>query len=163
PAYFFSMPFSVLPLLPGGTLDNGTATDGTIQKDLADRLIAALKQDGFVLYAQPILALVPDPKKPPFQETLTRFREEADKLLPPPRGVRPAAVPGPLGGQPPGGLDQGPARRQVGLAHAGLHCGPLGRHALRRQLLQVRDQAHRERGTPPGDLPFRGVLGHGPA
>jgi ammonium transporter, Amt family len=66
-----------------GTLDNGAATDGTIQKDLADRLITALKQDGFVLYAQPILALVPDPKKPPFQETLTRFREEEEKLLPP--------------------------------------------------------------------------------
>lgn len=74
---------SPLQQLPGGTLDNGAATDGTIQKDLADRLIAALKQDGFVLYAQPILALVPDPKKPPFQETLTRFREEEEKLLPP--------------------------------------------------------------------------------
>jgi EAL domain-containing protein (putative c-di-GMP-specific phosphodiesterase class I) len=61
----------------------GTATDGTIQKDLADRLITALKQDGFILYAQPILALAPDPRKPPFQETLTRFREEEEKLLPP--------------------------------------------------------------------------------
>jgi EAL domain-containing protein (putative c-di-GMP-specific phosphodiesterase class I) len=64
-------------------LDNGAPTDGTIQKDLAERLITALKQDGFVLYAQPILALVPDPGKPPFQETLTRFREEEEKLLPP--------------------------------------------------------------------------------
>lgn len=64
-------------------VENGAATDGTIQKDLADRLIAALKQDGFVLYAQPILALAPDPRQPPFQEILTRFREEEEKLLPP--------------------------------------------------------------------------------
>jgi ammonium transporter, Amt family len=77
------MPFSLLQSFPGGELNNGAATDGTIQKDLADRLIAALKADGFVLFAQPILALVPDPKKPPFQETLTRFREEEEKLLPP--------------------------------------------------------------------------------
>jgi ammonium transporter, Amt family len=77
------MPFSVCHHSREGKLSNGAATDGTIQKDLADRLIAALKQDGFVLYAQPILALVPDPNKPPFQETLTRFREEEEKLLPP--------------------------------------------------------------------------------
>jgi EAL domain-containing protein (putative c-di-GMP-specific phosphodiesterase class I) len=63
--------------------ESGIITEGTIQKDLADRLIAALRQDGFVLYAQPILLLAPDPRKPPFQEILTRFREEEEKLLPP--------------------------------------------------------------------------------
>jgi EAL domain-containing protein (putative c-di-GMP-specific phosphodiesterase class I) len=61
----------------------GTITEGKIQKDLADRLIAALRQDGFVLYAQPILSLADQAATTPFQEILTRFREEEEKLLPP--------------------------------------------------------------------------------
>jgi EAL domain-containing protein (putative c-di-GMP-specific phosphodiesterase class I) len=61
----------------------GVSTEGKIQKDLADRLIAALRQDGFVLYAQPILGLTPQTEKLRFHEILTRFREEEEKLLPP--------------------------------------------------------------------------------
>jgi len=60
----------------------GAITEGKIQKDLADRLIAALRQDGFVLYAQPILSLTEETPRP-FSEILTRFREEEEKLLPP--------------------------------------------------------------------------------
>src|SRR5437879_10533004 len=55
--------------------------ESTIQKNIADKLIAALKTGGFVLYAQKILALAGD--APPFQEILVRFKEEEEKLLPP--------------------------------------------------------------------------------
>ncbi len=53
------------------------------QKETADRLIAALRQEEFVLYAQPIVPVVPDADEPVFQEILVRFLEEEEKLLPP--------------------------------------------------------------------------------
>ena len=52
-------------------------------KYLVDRLIAALQQDEFVLYAQKILALAPKSGERPFQEVFVRFKEEDTKLLPP--------------------------------------------------------------------------------
>jgi Amt family ammonium transporter len=55
----------------------------TIQKNIADKLISALKTGGFVLYAQKILALGASPQERPFQEVLVRFKEEEEKLLPP--------------------------------------------------------------------------------
>src|SRR5437773_11504801 len=55
--------------------------ESTIQKNIADKLIAALKTGGFVLYAQKILPLAGGER--PFQEILVRFREEEEKLLPP--------------------------------------------------------------------------------
>ena len=58
--------------------------ESTIQKNIADKLIAALKTGGFVLYAQKILPLAaPAGGERPFQEILVRFREEEEKLLPP--------------------------------------------------------------------------------
>ena len=58
--------------------------ESTIQKNIADKLIAALKTGGFVLYAQKILQLAASGHGgPPFQEVLVRFREEEEKLLPP--------------------------------------------------------------------------------
>src|SRR5262245_50933089 len=56
--------------------------ESTIQKNIADKLIAALKTGGFVLYAQKILDLRGSSKRP-FQEVLVRFKEEEEKLLPP--------------------------------------------------------------------------------
>jgi EAL domain-containing protein (putative c-di-GMP-specific phosphodiesterase class I) len=55
--------------------------ESTIQKNLADKLISALKTGGFLLYAQKILPLAGSER--PFQEILVRFREEEEKLLPP--------------------------------------------------------------------------------
>ncbi len=55
--------------------------ESTIQKNIADKLISALKTGGFVLYAQKILPLGGSER--PFQEILVRFREEEEKLLPP--------------------------------------------------------------------------------
>jgi len=55
--------------------------ESTIQKDIAGKLVSALKEGGFVLYSQKILALGNDAR--PFQEVLVRFREEEEKLLPP--------------------------------------------------------------------------------
>jgi Amt family ammonium transporter len=55
--------------------------ESTIQKNIADKLIAALKTGGFLLYAQKILPLAGSER--PFQEVLVRFREEEEKLLPP--------------------------------------------------------------------------------
>lgn len=52
-------------------------------KSLADRLIASLQRDEFVLYAQSILALAPQSGERPFQEIFVRFKEEDAKLLPP--------------------------------------------------------------------------------
>ena len=57
--------------------------ESTIQKNIADKLIAALKTGGFVLYAQKILSLGAKPDERPFQEVLVRFKEEEEKLLPP--------------------------------------------------------------------------------
>lgn len=54
-----------------------------IQKNIADKLIAALKTGGFVLYAQRILSLNEASGERPFQEVLVRFKEEEEKLLPP--------------------------------------------------------------------------------
>src|SRR5262249_6318978 len=56
--------------------------ESTVQKNIADKLIAALKTGGFVLYAQKILQLGPGGERP-FQEVLVRFKEEEEKLLPP--------------------------------------------------------------------------------
>lgn len=53
------------------------------QKDIADRLMAALQQDEFVLYTQTIVPLDPQREKRPFQEIFVRFKEEDAKLLPP--------------------------------------------------------------------------------
>jgi len=57
--------------------------ESTIQKNIADKLISALKTGGFLLYAQKILRLGASSHEPPFQEILVRFREEEEKLLPP--------------------------------------------------------------------------------
>jgi EAL domain-containing protein (putative c-di-GMP-specific phosphodiesterase class I) len=57
--------------------------ESTIQKNIADKLIAALKTGGFVLYAQKILPLAAAGSERPFQEVLVRFKEEEEKLLPP--------------------------------------------------------------------------------
>ncbi|HKB63319.1 MAG TPA: EAL domain-containing protein [Burkholderiales bacterium] len=58
--------------------------ESTIQKNIAEKLIAALKTGGFVLYAQKILRLAASAgSERPFQEILVRFREEEEKLLPP--------------------------------------------------------------------------------
>ena len=54
-----------------------------LQKRLADRLIASLQQDEFVLYAQSIMPLAPQSGERPFQEIFVRFKEEDAKLLPP--------------------------------------------------------------------------------
>jgi EAL domain-containing protein (putative c-di-GMP-specific phosphodiesterase class I) len=56
--------------------------ESTVQKEISDKLISALKQGGFVLYAQKIVALAPGNDRP-FREILVRFREEEEKLLPP--------------------------------------------------------------------------------
>ena len=53
------------------------------QKNLADRLLAALQQDEFVLYAQPIIPIAPQRDERLFQEIFVRFKEEDDNLLPP--------------------------------------------------------------------------------
>jgi EAL domain-containing protein (putative c-di-GMP-specific phosphodiesterase class I) len=58
--------------------DNSTA-----QKDTTDRLIAALQENKFVLYAQIIVPLASGGDDRPFQEILVRLREEEEKLLPP--------------------------------------------------------------------------------
>jgi len=60
-------------------MENETA----IQKNIADKLVSALKTGGFVLYAQKILRLTATKNPRPFQEILVRFREEEEKLLPP--------------------------------------------------------------------------------
>jgi EAL domain-containing protein (putative c-di-GMP-specific phosphodiesterase class I) len=50
---------------------------------LADRLIAALQEDEFVLYQQTIVPVNPKPDDRPFQEIYVRFTEEDAKMLPP--------------------------------------------------------------------------------
>jgi len=53
------------------------------QKGTAEKLIAALRGDQFVLYSQPIRAVVPGADQTEYQEILLRFLEEEEKLLPP--------------------------------------------------------------------------------
>lgn len=60
-------------------MDTGPDSD----KDIASRLLAALQQDEFVLYAQSIVPLIAQPAGHPFQEIYVRFREEDAKLIPP--------------------------------------------------------------------------------
>lgn len=60
-------------------MDQAVAPD----QELTDRLVAALRQDEFVLYGQAIVALGPGRSPRPFQEILIRFQEEEAKLLPP--------------------------------------------------------------------------------
>jgi EAL domain-containing protein (putative c-di-GMP-specific phosphodiesterase class I) len=52
-------------------------------QDIADRLVAALQQDEFVLYSQRIVPLAARGEDWPFQEIFVRFAEEDAKLLPP--------------------------------------------------------------------------------
>ena len=54
-----------------------------LQKSLADRLTAALQQDEFVLYAQPIIPIAAQREARLFQEIFVRFKEEDANLLPP--------------------------------------------------------------------------------
>jgi len=53
------------------------------EKSIADRLISALQEDEFVLYAQSIVPLAAQSDEWPFQEIFVRFKEEDAKLLPP--------------------------------------------------------------------------------
>lgn len=53
------------------------------QKRLAKRLVAALREDEFVLYCQAIAPPSPGQVHRPFQELLIRFQEEEAKLLSP--------------------------------------------------------------------------------
>jgi EAL domain-containing protein (putative c-di-GMP-specific phosphodiesterase class I) len=52
-------------------------------KNITDRLMAALHEDEFLLYAQAIVPLDPNPGERQFQELFVRFQEEDDKLMPP--------------------------------------------------------------------------------
>lgn len=52
-------------------------------KNIADRLISALQEDEFILYAQSIVPLAAQSGEWPFQEIFVRFKEEDAKLLPP--------------------------------------------------------------------------------
>lgn len=52
-------------------------------KSIADRLVAALEQDEFVLYSQSIVPLSHKSPNRPFQEIFIRFKEEDVSLLPP--------------------------------------------------------------------------------
>jgi EAL domain-containing protein (putative c-di-GMP-specific phosphodiesterase class I) len=58
-------------------------TDEQEPHDIANRLVAALQGDEFVLYAQSIIPLLPGSDEWPFQEIFVRFAEEDAKLLPP--------------------------------------------------------------------------------
>ena len=53
------------------------------EKDIANRLMAALQKDEFVLYAQTIVPLGAPQKQRLFQEIFVRFKEEDAMLLPP--------------------------------------------------------------------------------
>ncbi len=63
-------------------LASGREDESTVQKEIADKLISALKTGGFVLYAQKIIPVSSGDNRP-FREILVRFREEEEKLLPP--------------------------------------------------------------------------------
>jgi EAL domain-containing protein (putative c-di-GMP-specific phosphodiesterase class I) len=52
-------------------------------KELTDRILAALKQDEFVLYVQRIVPLAPQQDEKGFMEIFVRFSEEDTRLLPP--------------------------------------------------------------------------------
>lgn len=54
-----------------------------VRRDIADRLIAALKADEFLLYAQPIKPIGAAKGRRGYQEILVRFAEEEEKLLHP--------------------------------------------------------------------------------
>jgi Amt family ammonium transporter len=54
-----------------------------VRRNIAERLIAALKADEFLLYAQPIKPIGSTKGKPAYQEILVRFAEEEEKLLHP--------------------------------------------------------------------------------
>lgn len=54
-----------------------------IQNGLTDRLVAALRNDEFILFCQAIVPLMPTGGERSFQEILIRFEEEETKLLPP--------------------------------------------------------------------------------
>ncbi len=59
-------------------------SDGILNHaEIADRLMAALQQDEFVLYTQAIVALDLRDDDRAFQEIFIRFKEEDAKLLPP--------------------------------------------------------------------------------
>ena len=58
-------------------------SDPEVQKDITNRLLSALQADEFLLYAQAILALVPQTEGRAFHEIFIRFKEEDEKLLPP--------------------------------------------------------------------------------
>jgi EAL domain-containing protein (putative c-di-GMP-specific phosphodiesterase class I) len=53
------------------------------QKSLTERLVAALQQEEYTLYAQTITPVVKDSEPRPFQEIFVRFKEEDENLLPP--------------------------------------------------------------------------------
>ena len=53
------------------------------KNELADRLVAALGKDEFILFRQAIVPLMPVGGERLFQEILIRFEEEEAKLLPP--------------------------------------------------------------------------------
>jgi EAL domain-containing protein (putative c-di-GMP-specific phosphodiesterase class I) len=62
-----------------GAMDDNSSA----QKETTDRLITALQENKFVLYAQMIVPLASGGDDRPFQEILVRLREEEEKLLPP--------------------------------------------------------------------------------
>ena len=57
--------------------------DPDVQKDITNRLLSALQEDEFLLYAQAILPLVPQPDDRALHEIFIRFKEEDERLLPP--------------------------------------------------------------------------------
>ncbi|MGB7541089.1 MAG: EAL domain-containing protein [Burkholderiales bacterium] len=57
--------------------------ESSTKKEITDHLVAALREDKFILYAQMIAPLTSGDSERPFQEILVRFREEEEKLLPP--------------------------------------------------------------------------------
>ncbi len=57
--------------------------DPDIPKEIADRLLTALKADEFLLYGQAILPFVPQADDRALHEIFIRFREEDERLLPP--------------------------------------------------------------------------------
>ena len=58
-------------------------TDLAPENPLARRLLAALQEDEFVLYYQPIVSIDPPANGREFTEIFVRFREEDAQLLPP--------------------------------------------------------------------------------
>lgn len=58
-------------------------TKKTGQQSTKEKFIAALNQDGFILYCQAIKPISPGADRSGFQEILIRYREEEEKLLPP--------------------------------------------------------------------------------